>query len=88
MAKLTKIGIRGKLLESIKALYTNLYSSVKFNDTLTLAFEIGRGVKQGCKLSPTLFNIFINDLIEYLNEAADGICMGNCKLMPYYLQMI
>ena len=27
-----QIGTRGKLLESIKALYTNLYSSVKFND--------------------------------------------------------
>ena len=77
--KLTKIGIRGKLLKSIKALYTNLHSSVKFNDKLSPAFEIGHGVKQGCTLSPTHFNIFINDLIEYLNEAADGICMGNYK---------
>ena len=30
--KLTKIGIRGKLLTSLKALYTNLYSSMKIKN--------------------------------------------------------
>ena len=78
--KLIKIGIRRELLKSLKALYTNLYSSVKVNDRQSLAFKVGRGVKQGCTLSPILFNIFINDLIEYLNEAVEGIEIGNTKI--------
>ena len=77
--KLASIGIRGELLKSLKALYTNLYSSIKVNGRLSPAFKVGCGVKQGCTLSPILFNIFINDLIEYLNEAVKRIEIKNTK---------
>ena len=78
--KLSKIGIRGKLLTSLKALYTNLYSSVKIKNKLSPPFEVGRGVKQGCTLTPILFNIFTNDLIGRLKKAAEGIKIRDCKV--------
>ena len=59
--KMAANGINGKYLDCIQALCTNMTSSVRINDDFSPPFSINRGVKQGCPLSPTLFNIFIND---------------------------
>ena len=79
--KLSKIGVNNKILNSIKALYKNIQCSVRINNDLTPPFPMTNGVKQGCPLSPTLFNIFINDLIDYLDcYASEGLNFGKCKL--------
>ena len=45
-------------------MYTNTSSSVKLNNIFTKWFDTTTGVIQGDTLSPTLFNIFLNDLIR------------------------
>ena len=50
------------------------------DDKRTDWFQIELGLRQGCILSPLLFNLFINDLIEAVNNLGRGIRCGNKKI--------
>ena len=60
--KLINYNVTGKFYESIKNLYSNDLSCIKVGDNLTETFQNTQGVKQGCIMSPTLFDIFLADL--------------------------
>ena len=49
-------------------MYSNTTSSVKLNNIFTKWFDTTTGVRQGYTLYPTLFNIFLNDLITDLEQ--------------------
>ena len=59
--------IRPKLIRVLKALYSSARISVDINDS---SININRGVLQGSILSPFLFNLYINDLIEKIKKVA------------------
>ena len=61
--KLLGYGINGKFFDNIKTLYSNDNCCVKVSRELTETFLANQGVKQGCILSPLLFNKFISDII-------------------------
>ena len=60
--KLMNHGIEGRIYNAIRSLYDNVKCSIRINGYLTPWFNVNNGVKQGCKISPVLFQIYINDL--------------------------
>ena len=60
--KLLQLGVNGKFFNAIKTMYTNDNCCVRVGEKITNTFLANQGVKQGCILSPLLFNIFLSDL--------------------------
>ena len=75
--KLLKIGISGKLYFAIKSLLQSTKSCVRINDEYTNFFPVESGVRQGDTNSPTLFAIFINNLVLEINNLKLGIPIDN-----------
>ena len=48
------------------------------NNHLSEWFDVENGVKQGCILSPTLFAMYIDDLVEQLRTKNVGTVCGEC----------
>ena len=68
LKKLLHFGIDGNFFNIIKNIYTNDKICIKHEDKVTDAFDVNLGVKQGCILSPLLFNIFLADLPQILDN--------------------
>jgi hypothetical protein len=61
---LKKIGIEGTLLNIIKAIYKKSLANIILNGEKLKPFPLKSGTRQGCPLSPLLFNIFLEFLAE------------------------
>ena len=59
---LQKAGIEGTYLNIIKAIYDKLTANIILNGEKLKAFPLKSGTKQGCPLSPLLFNIILDIL--------------------------
>ena len=64
MKRLESLGFGDRMLEFIRGLYKNPSMKVKLTDEIGPIFNVEVGVRQGCPLSPMLFNLYINDLFE------------------------
>ena len=69
--KISRIGIGGNVLKIIRSMYTNDYAVIKLKDGITSPIEVNQGVRQGCVLSPTLFNLYMSDFESLLSSTRD-----------------
>ena len=64
--------ISTNLIRVIKNLYNKATSAVLFNSSKGDWFRTTVGVREGCLLSPTLFNIFLERIITDVLENHEG----------------
>ena len=67
--KAHEAGITGRMWLALRAVMAGTTSRVLVGSTLSEPFTRNQGVDQGCNLSTTLFNIYINDLPSTVNTA-------------------
>ena len=65
---LQKAGIEGTYLNIIKAIYDKPTANIIFNGKKLKAFPLKSETKQGCPLSPLLFNIVLEVLATAIRE--------------------
>ena len=72
---LKEMGIPGHLTSLLRNLYAGQEATVRTGHGTTDWFQIGKGVRQGCILSPYLFNFYAENIMRNagLEEARAGI---------------
>jgi hypothetical protein len=62
------------LICAIKSLYQNITITLDMEGRYSKDIKIYQGVRQGCSLSPTLFNIYLDDVIrEWKTRSNPGL---------------
>ena len=77
--KMLKLGIGGCFLNVIDNMYQSVQYSIKVDGAIHKSFTSCVGVKQGCVLSPILFNLYLSDLPSIFDPQCDPIYMNDLE---------
>ena len=83
------MGIPGHLTCLLRNLYAGQEATVRARHGTSDWFQIGKGVHQGCILSPCLFNLYAEHIKRNarLDEAQDGIKIAGKNINNLRYQM-
>jgi retron-type reverse transcriptase len=86
---LRKQGIEGMYLNIVKAIYDKPITNIILNGEKLKPFPLKSGIRQGCLLSPFLFNIVLELLARAIRQEEEikGIKIGKEMSKYLYLQM-
>jgi hypothetical protein len=69
-------GISAHIIQAVQNLYTGSVSNIKIGNKLLDGFQVTNGLRQGCCISPTLFNIYLEQTLG-LKLQKHGIPLGD-----------
>ena len=64
---LRSYGIGGRLLRGVKSLYVGSKACVRVGNEVSEWFPVRVGLRQGCVMSPWLFNLYIDGVVREVN---------------------
>ena len=76
---LSEIGIDDNDLQIINKLYCEQSASVRTESGMTYEYKIKKGVRQGCVLSPSLFNLYTEKIFREV-EDMKGVHIGGVNI--------
>jgi len=78
---LREMNLEERLIRKIEMIYESTEVMVKSEEECTDSFVTRRGVRQGCVLSPILFNLYMAGISEGLrNRKIGGVEVGNTRI--------
>ena len=66
-------GVHGTFLQVLRSMSGKLKSCARTQEGLTEFFTCNIGIRQGCMISPFLFVLYVDELVNVLNRGCEGI---------------
>jgi hypothetical protein len=87
---LERSGIQGPYINIIKTIYNKTVANIKLNGEKLEAIPPNSGTRQGCSLSPSLYNIVLEMLARAIRQQKEikGIQIGKEQVKYHYLKII
>ena len=60
-------GVGGKLLKAVKSFYVDSRACVRVGNDVSEWFPVNVGLRQGCVMSPWLFNVYMDGVVREVN---------------------
>src|SRR3989442_11828554 len=83
-AKLAEVMVKAGIPDMERRLIINLYwrqhEAVRWDGEVSREVGVERGVRQGCVISPMLFNVYSEFMIQEAMEGVEGIGFGGGKI--------
>ena len=99
MWQVLKMYMWGKFLSGIKSMYVDISACVIMKRGESEQFRIDSGVRQGCIMSPWLFNVYMDGVmkevkmemgrrsVRFLEDGREGDCLASCLQMTWFYVM-